>query len=40
MISNVGCFVSKYHGFANEYLTIEGFAVEIAAMQKSFLFQF
>jgi hypothetical protein len=40
MISNAGCFVSKYHGFANEYLTIERFAVEIAAMQKSFLFQF
>jgi hypothetical protein len=40
MISNAGYFVSKYHGFANEYLTIERLAVEIAATQQSFWFQF
>jgi hypothetical protein len=40
MASNLGCFVSKYHGVAKERVTIGRFVLEIAAMQKYFLLQF
>jgi hypothetical protein len=34
MTSNLGSFISKYHGVANERLTIVRFVLEIAAAQK------
>jgi hypothetical protein len=40
MTSNLGRFIAKYHGLGDGQLTIAGIAVEIAAAQKLFLFQF
>jgi hypothetical protein len=40
MTSNLGSFIAKYHGLGDGCLTVAGIAVEIAATQKYFLFQF
>jgi hypothetical protein len=40
MTSNLGTFISKYHGLGDGRPSIAGIAMEIAAMQKSFLLQF
>jgi hypothetical protein len=40
MASNLGTFISKYHGLGDNGLTIAGIAAEIAATQTYFLLQF
>jgi hypothetical protein len=40
MTSNLGSFITKYHGLGDGRLTIAGIAVEIVAAQKHFSFQF
>jgi hypothetical protein len=39
MASNLGTFISKYHGLGDGRPTIAGIVVEIAAAQKDFLLQ-
>jgi hypothetical protein len=36
MTSNVGSFISKYHGLGDGRLTIAGNAVDVAAVQTNF----
>jgi hypothetical protein len=40
MTSNLGRFVSKYHGLGDGRLTIAGIGGKVAAVQKFFLLQF
>jgi hypothetical protein len=40
MTSNLGSFISRYHGLGDGGPTYAGFAEKVAAVQKYFLLQF